>query len=1085
VPFREGATHRVPGLIWHLGLALGGLLLSVSPVRAGILDATWTAPTTNVDGSPLTDLAAYRIYSGTSPSPCPGSSFLEIAASTPSPASNETVRVTLTGLATDTLYYVAVAAVDMSGNVSDCFTPAQNAVARIDFSVSPTGTTNFGSTSVGTFVDQIFTVQNTGGATVAGGVSSSAPFSVVSGGSFNLVGVGAVQTVTVRFTPTVSASVSANVNFAANGSTISRIVTGSGISTDTTPPTVAISVPTSGSTYSTANPALTLGGTATDNVAVTQVTWTNSRGGSGTANGTTTWTASGIVLQPGTNALTVAAQDAAGNIGTASITVSFDATPPVVAVTSPTAGSTYSTSNSALTLAGTASDNIAVTQVTWTNSRGGTGTASGTTSWTAGGIILQPGTNMLTVTARDAAGNIATTTLPVTFSDTTPPTVAITSPTAGSTYSTSISSLTLGGTAADDVGVSQVTWANNRGGGGTASGTMSWTASGIVLQPGTNVLTVTARDGAANIATASLTVTFNDTTPPTIAITSPTAGSTYSTSISSLTLGGVAADNVAVSQVTWANNRGGSGTASGTTSWTASGIILQPGANVLTVTAWDAASNTAVASLTITVSDTTPPTVAITSPTAGSTYSTSISSLTLAGTAADDVGVTQVTWTNSRGGSGTTSGTTSWMAGGITLQPGTNVLTVTAQDAASNSATASVTVTLLDTTAPAVSITAPTPGSPVSGTITVSASATDNVGVVGVQFKLDGANLGAEVAAAPYSVSWDTTAAASQAHNLTAVARDASGNTATSTVVTVNVSNPVSSVPLLANGSFESFTGNVATGWTVVSDGVVAFTASPDTGQTGLAQQITITRSGNWGLYLSQQPAFKLNQAYALTLWYKTSGANSVWVQITDAPMNHVVLSQALPATSGVWRQQTLSFTYTDGLADELRVISNAVGSFWLDEFSLRETVPLLANGSFESFTGNVATGWTVVSDGVVAFTASPDTGQTGLAQQITITRSGNWGLYLSQQPAFKLNQAYALTLWYKTSGANSVWVQITDAPMNHVVLSQALPATGGVWRQQTLSFTYTDGLADELRVISNAVGTFWLDEFSLRETAR
>ena len=58
--------------------------------------------------------------------------------------------------------------------------------------------------------------------------------------------------------------------------------------------------------------------------------------------------------------------------------------------------------------------------------------------------------------------------------------------------------------------------------------------------------------------------------------------------------------------------------------------------------------------------------------------------------------------------------------------------------------------------APAVSLTAPASGATVSGTMTVTATASDNVGVAGVQFLLDGVNLGAEDTAAPYSVSWDT-----------------------------------------------------------------------------------------------------------------------------------------------------------------------------------------------------------------------------------------------------------------------------------------------------------------------------------------
>src|SRR6267378_4381982 len=58
-----------------------------------------------------------------------------------------------------------------------------------------------------------------------------------------------------------------------------------------------------------------------------------------------------------------------------------------------------------------------------------------------------------------------------------------------------------------------------------------------------------------------------------------------------------------------------------------------------------------------------------------------------------------------------------------------------------------------------VTVSSPAAGSTVSGATTVSASASDNVGVVGVQFKLDGANLGAEDTTAPHSISWDTTGA--------------------------------------------------------------------------------------------------------------------------------------------------------------------------------------------------------------------------------------------------------------------------------------------------------------------------------------
>src|SRR3989475_10070148 len=96
---------------------------------------------------------------------------------------------------------------------------------------------------------------------------------------------------------------------------------------------------------------------------------------------------------------------------------------------------------------------------------------------------------------------------------------------------------------------------------------------------------------------------------------------------------------------------------------------------------------------------------------------------------------------------------------------------------------------IADVTPPTVSMTAPAAGATVSGTMTVSASATDNVGIVGVQLKLDGVNLGAEDTTNAYSISLNSTLAANGTHTLTAVARDAAGNSATSAAVSVTVDN--------------------------------------------------------------------------------------------------------------------------------------------------------------------------------------------------------------------------------------------------------------------------------------------------------
>jgi len=105
-----------------------------------------------------------------------------------------------------------------------------------------------------------------------------------------------------------------------------------------------------------------------------------------------------------------------------------------------------------------------------------------------------------------------------------------------------------------------------------------------------------------------------------------------------------------------------------------------------------------------------------------------------------------------------------------------------------------------DTTPPSVSITAPTSGSTVSGTTTVSADASDNIGVVGSQFKLDGANLNSEDTNSPYSISWNTTTASNGSHTLTATARDAAGNETTSSAVSITVDNADTTPPAAPTG---------------------------------------------------------------------------------------------------------------------------------------------------------------------------------------------------------------------------------------------------------------------------------------------
>jgi hypothetical protein len=137
----------------------------------------------------------------------------------------------------------------------------------------------------------------------------------------------------------------------------------------------------------------------------------------------------------------------------------------------------------------------------------------------------------------------------------------------------------------------------------------------------------------------------------------------------------------------------------------------------------------------------------------------------------------------------------------------------------------------IDALGPDVSITSPTEGATVNGaSVGLSANVADNSGVAGLQFKLDGNNLGTEVTASPYSYVWDSTTVADGTHSLTAVARDSFGNIATSSPVSVTVAN-TTSAPDTTSPTDPSNLVATAAGTSQVN---LSWSGSTDAGGSGL-----------------------------------------------------------------------------------------------------------------------------------------------------------------------------------------------------------------------------------------------------------
>ena len=211
-------------------------------------------------------------------------------------------------------------------------------------------------------------------------------------------------------------------------------------------------------------------------------------------------------------------------------------------------------------------------------------------------------------------------------------------------------------------------------------------------------------------------------------------------------------------------------------------------------------------------------------------------SITISWTAAtDNIGVTGYGLYRDLTPAGTTTATSATFTG-LTCSSSYQ-LAVDAYDAAGNRSTkTSLSTTTAacdnDTTPPSVSITAPASGASVSGTVTVTASASDNQAVAGVQFRVDGSALGSEDVTAPFSVAWSTAGVADGSHTLTAVARDISGNTATSSSVQVNVSNSLNTGDARKRVTVGSGYTHAATRELVRTPaGVVYIFVADDTGQ--------------------------------------------------------------------------------------------------------------------------------------------------------------------------------------------------------------------------------------------------------------
>ncbi|MGB7815194.1 MAG: Ig-like domain-containing protein, partial [Methylotenera sp.] len=239
-----------------------------------------------------------------------------------------------------------------------------------------------------------------------------------------------------------------------------------------------------------------------------------------------------------------------------------------------------------------------------------------------------------------------------------------------------------------------------------------------------------------------------------------------------------------------------------------------------------------------------------TAPTVSASESGSSGMITFSATASDDVGVTKVEFYVD----GVIKGTDETAPYSMELDSKTltdntpHVLVAKAYDATGKVGTSSPVNFIVDNTGvdpelPVISVNE----SGTSGAITLTATATDNIGVTKVEFYVDNALKGTDTNA-PYSVPLDSLTLTDGKHDLLGKAYDAAGNMGTSSVFTFNVNNAGSSP--------------------------TTYNETENNGSTGTANVIadTITRITGYIGTSTDQDYFKINVSSGRTVTVNMTG---------------------------------------------------------------------------------------------------------------------------------------------------------------------------------------------------------------------
>lgn len=275
---------------------------------------------------------------------------------------------------------------------------------------------------------------------------------------------------------------------------------------------------------------------------------------------------------------------------------------------------------------------------------------------------------------------------------------------------------------------------------------------------------------------------------------------------------------------------------------------------------------------------------------------------------------------------------------------------------------------LSTTSAPNVSITAPTSGTTTSGSVNLIANATDASGIKSVQFNVDGNPIGTPIVNSPYQYNWNSGAVTNGPHTITATAINNNNITSTSAIVTVNVSNVI--IPganLIPNPSVEtpsSSDPNIPSGWSWGDWGTNSSTFNylTNSGYTGTHSLQTVIKSYTTGdaKWYFIPVTVTSGDSYTYSDYYKSNVVTDVMAVFINSSGQITYQDLGSAATNNTWKQFSANFVVPNGTQTmTIYHLISAVGTLQTDDFSLSKnvlpTVSITSPSANSTVSGNLA----------------------------------------------------------------------------------------------------------------------------------